>query len=236
MRRVVALLAALGLSLSGPVAFAQPGSWATIYGVSHPTLLGTVASTTSPATITTGASVGAGTPILVFGYTASSLSTTTVTDTVSNTYAARFVVPSANKEIGAGYVGSSTALPSGDFITLARLNATTINGLAVSDPSVLNTAPFDNSSAGATGTSSTPSATEGTVVNAARRVYGLVVSTQNGVTTEAAGWTSVGTSPSAASLFLHVAYIDTTSATQNTYAPTLGSSIAWVASTVSFQQ
>ena len=236
-RAVSAFLAALWLAIGAPVALAMPGDWTTYAAnnIGTPTLLGSNAAG-NPATsvaITTSAPSPGGNANLVIGLYEFGLSHT-VTDQVSNTYSNGVSVSS----YGAFYVASGTALPSGDTITISGSGGTSTGGwfVAITVSGINTSTPLDNNGTVTGGTSTSPSATEGTVTNPNRLVCGMEYSGQNGVTSEPSGWTSEGTSPGVGGKFLHVACKNVTgNASAQTYSPTLGSSIAWTAATVSFQ-
>lgn len=237
MRRLAAFLLALAIAAFPASTPAQAILAGTTYSglkIGSPILLGTAAtSATSPAVVTTSATAPGGQ--LIAALAAACCGAFTVSDQVLNTYTVQRTAP-GTVSIGAGYNGNPTSLPSGDTMSVASAGAS-IAVVGVSVSGVNTSTPFDNIASGTTGTSASPSVTEGTPTNKCRIAFAELMDSQTGVTTEAAGWTTFADTASAGGLRLHIAYQNVCqgSPVALTYAPTLGSSIAWYAAIVSFQ-
>lgn len=239
MRRAFAFLAALWLVLAPAAALATPAAWGGIYGgggiAAFPNI-GTASGINPSACgtsrqITTGTNVPQG-ALIVFWTADSASGSHTASDTVGNTYQVQTGASDANGfRVRLFYSVNSTALPSGDHITL------TGNGGAIGTcyiaasafSGITTTTPFDNTTNNQ-GSSTSPSLSSGTLSDPFELVVAATFINAGGpdAFTQAAGFTtdsSVGDTSNTNAF--RTAYKIVSTNASVTYAPTLGTSRVW---------
>lgn len=202
--------------------------------IGAPTLLGSANATSGVAAtlaMTTTADSPVGSLVIVAVAYRSASAISSVTDSAGNTYSGDTQTTNT-VSVRLFWSVITTDLPSGGTITATYASSTSakiitaivIAGCATSSPA--------DAMVSATGTSTGPSVTSGTLTltNGSEIAIGVVVA--NGTETwspEGTGFTGIGSVPQSTVMALHWAYQTVSSNTALTYAPTMSASVAWAA-------
>lgn len=204
-----------------------------------PVTLGSTSAAAGSATLalTTLVDAPAGSLIFVSAAWNTSAAISSCADSAGNTYTADTVAnPPGGYEQRSFYSNASVDLPAGSTITVTYSATTNVKVLQAFAVNGVTTNSASDKGVVAVGTSVSPSASTGVLVQAAEIIFasvGIAGGTAT-VTGEGSGFTSLG-SVASGTIGLHSAYKIVAATTTVTYAPTLSASVGWSVDLRSFR-